>query len=103
MSSVCVSSHSKRSHIEELEAEGANRKATDIMRLWALTGCRRDEIAALRWTEIDVERGSLRLEESKTGASVRPLAAAAVALLATIDRDPEKRTGRESIVLAFAA
>lgn len=32
----------------DLEAEGANAKALNMMRLWALTGCRRDEIASLK-------------------------------------------------------
>jgi integrase len=40
-----------------LEKDGANIKAIRIARLWALTGCRRDEIAGLRWPEIDFERG----------------------------------------------
>lgn len=64
-----------------LESEGANPKAVAIMRLWALTGCRRDEIAGLKWSEIDFERACLILEDSKTGRSVRPLASAAVAIL----------------------
>ena len=51
------------------------------MRLWALTGCRRDEIAGLSWTEVDFEHSCLRLADTKTGRSVRPLAGAALALL----------------------
>lgn len=64
-----------------LEADGANAKAIAIMRLWALTGCRRDEIAALKWQEIDFDQSCLILEDSKTGRSVRPLAHAAMAIL----------------------
>lgn len=64
-----------------LEAEGVNAKAIAIMRLWALTGCRRDEIAALKWQEINSDKACLVLEESKTGRSVRPLAQAALAIL----------------------
>ena len=41
-----------------LELEGINPKALDICRLWALTGCRRDEIAGLKWAEVDFERHS---------------------------------------------
>jgi integrase len=74
---------------DTLEAEGANPKAIAIARLWALTGCRRDEIAGLRWTEVDFERGLLILANSKTGKSIRPLGAAAIALLQTVDRDAE--------------
>lgn len=64
-----------------LEAEGMNVKAANIVRLWALTGARRDEIAGLRWTEVDLLTGMLRLADSKTGRSARPLGAAALALL----------------------
>lgn len=80
--------------LDDLGAEGArgldkrgnplpplNRKALNITRLWALTGCRRDEVAGLRWSEVDLERGLLIFEDTKTGRSVRPLAAAASALL----------------------
>lgn len=70
-----------------LEAEGVNRKALDITRLWALTGCRRDEIAGLRWSEVDLENGLLILADTKTGKSIRPLGAAARAVLVLIERE----------------
>jgi integrase len=70
-----------------LQAEGINPKAISIMRLWVLTGCRRDEIAGLKWSEIDFEHACLRLESTKTGRSVRPLASAAIALLQALPRD----------------
>ncbi|MDB5583973.1 MAG: putative integrase [Bradyrhizobium sp.] len=66
---------------DALETEGVNAKALAIARLWALTGCRRQEIAELKWTEIDFERGLLILDDTKTGKSMRPLAAAALSLL----------------------
>ena len=74
--------------LEAIETEEANPKAVAIMRLWALTGCRRDEIAGLRWTEIDFEHFCLRLAATKTGRSVRPLAGAALALLQAQPREP---------------
>jgi integrase len=74
---------------DALEAEGANPKAIAIARLWALTGCRRDEITGLRWSEVDFERGLLILADSKTGKSIRPLGAAAIAVLQAVDHDPE--------------
>jgi integrase len=74
---------------DELEAGGANSKAVAIARLWALTGCRRDEIAGLRWSEVDAERGLLVLDGTKTGKSIRPLGGAAVALLQSLTRDPD--------------
>lgn len=72
--------------IDELAEEGANAKALAIMRLWTLTGCRRDEIAALKWDEVDFEHGCLRLAESKTGKSLRPIGAAAIAVLKGIEQ-----------------
>ena len=79
--------------LDALEADGANARAIAIMRLWALTGCRRDEIAGLKWTEVDFEKGCLRLEDSKTGKSVRPLASAALAILKL-----QKREGKSVFV-----
>ncbi|MBY5512865.1 DUF4102 domain-containing protein [Rhizobium leguminosarum bv. viciae] len=73
--------------LDELEAEGIiNRKAIDITRLWAMTGCRRDEIAALKWCEVDFEQCCLVLEKTKTGRSIRPLAAPALMLLSSLPR-----------------
>jgi len=67
--------------LDAVEAEGANPMAVNQARLWALTGCRRNEIAGLQWSEVDFERGLLILGDTKTGRSVRPLGAAAQALL----------------------
>ena len=72
--------------LDELEREGVNRKATNIARLWVLTGCRRDEIAGLKWSEVDAENGLLELADGKTGRSIRPLGAAALALLKSIHK-----------------
>lgn len=75
------------SALDELEAEGVNSKAVNIARLWALTGCRREEIASLKWTEVNLGNGLLELDDSKTGKSIRPLGAAAVALLESLPRE----------------
>lgn len=72
--------------LEELEQNGANPKAINITRLWALSGCRRNEIAGLRWSEVDFERGLRILDDSKTGKSIRPLGAPALALLSALDQ-----------------
>ena len=72
--------------LDDLEADGSNPKALDIVRLWALTGCRRDEIAALKWSEVRFDLGCLVLDDTKTGKSVRPLAASAAALLTSLPR-----------------
>jgi len=58
--------------------------ACDAVRLIALTGLRREEACGLRWGEIDAKGSYLRLSESKTGRSARPLGKAALQLLATL-------------------
>jgi integrase len=63
------------------ERAGVRWQATDAIRLIALTGCRRGEIQRLRRCEIDLAGRALRLGDSKTGASVRPLGRAATVLL----------------------
>jgi integrase len=79
--------------LDELEQEGANPKALNIARLWALTGCRRNEIAGLKWPEVNLADGLLMLDDTKTGKSIRPLGAAAITLLQAI----EKQAGTEFV------
>jgi integrase len=76
--------------LEALEAEGVNPKAINIARLWALTGFRRDEAAGLKRAEINLDLGMVVFDQSKTGKSIRPLGAAAVALLESLlaESDP---------------
>lgn len=56
------------------------------IRLLAFTACRLGEIAGLRWSEVDLEGRALRLGDSKTGASVRPLPDVAAQLLEDLPR-----------------
>jgi integrase len=84
--------------LSEVEAEGVNKKAVDIARLWILTGSRRNEIAALQWHEVDLERGLLIFEDTKTGRSIRPLGGAAVALLELL-----KKSAAEGEAYVFPA
>lgn len=59
------------------ERAGANPAAIAIIRLLAFTGARKSEIVGLKWTEVDIEHGYLRLGDSKTGAKVIPIGAPA--------------------------
>ena len=56
------------------------RQQADIIRLLLLTGCRRNEILALRWSEVHPD--ALALADSKTGPRKVPLNSEAKALLA---------------------
>ncbi|CAM5774419.1 integrase [Labrys miyagiensis] len=67
--------------IAKSEAAKEPWQITAAMRLLALTGCRRGEIEGLRWQDVDLLGHCLRLSDSKTGASVRPLGSAAVTVL----------------------
>ena len=81
--------------LDEVEAqtgEGRGRRlggsVAAALRLLMLTGCRRNEILTLRWEEVDLAAGELRLRDSKTGPRVVPLPAAAVSVLAAVPRVP---------------
>jgi len=64
----------------------ANPFSIAAIRLLILTGCREGEILSLQWDAVDFERGYLRLADTKTGKSVRPLSQSAAALLSTLTR-----------------
>ncbi len=71
----------------QVEAGGANPKAVAIVRLWALTGCRRNEIAELQVHEVKLDESLFEFDDTKTGKSVRPFGPAAAALLAELLKD----------------
>jgi integrase len=52
----------------------------------AVTGWRRGEMLALRWTEVDLATRTARLGDTKTGASMRPLSHAACDVLRSLPR-----------------
>ncbi|WP_457107143.1 tyrosine-type recombinase/integrase [Methylobacterium sp. P5_C11] len=75
--------------LAEVEEGGLERwQAVAGVRLLALTGCRLGEIMKLRWSEIDRAEPCLRLENSKEGASVRPISKAVLLILDGIERAP---------------
>lgn len=63
------------------ERAGHNKTALVIIRMLALTGCRRGEIEKLRWEEVDRDRSCFRFTDTKEGASTRPVGSAALRLL----------------------
>jgi integrase len=67
--------------LEAVERQGEHWQALSAIRLIALTGCRRSEILNLKWSEVDFKSSCLRLGDSKTGASLRPLPELAHAIL----------------------
>ena len=77
--------------IKVVEEEGANPKALNIIRLLILTGCRRNEIAGLKWNEVNLNSAGLNLDETKTGKSKRPLSEPATHLLQKLyeNRQPD--------------
>lgn len=89
----------RRLTADEFNALGATLRAADYLpwqavtgiKLLLLTGCRLSEIGKLKWSEVDLDSKSLRLGDTKTGASMRPLGQPAVDLLAAIR--PEQPNG----------
>ncbi|MDX2101595.1 MAG: site-specific integrase [Alphaproteobacteria bacterium] len=63
--------------------------AACVTRLIALTGLRLSEAAGLRWSEIDAPSNCLRLEETKTGRSIRPVGPTVLAFLQSLPRRHE--------------
>jgi integrase len=63
------------------ERRGEPWQAIDAMRLLALTGARAGEIANLKRSECDLRNSALRLSDSKTGESLRPLGKPALDVL----------------------
>ena len=73
--------------LDEVEAKGrVSANAVAAIRLLMLTGCRRGEIVTLRWEDVDLEAGELRLRDAKTGPRLVALSPAAVRVLSAIPR-----------------
>lgn len=68
------------------EKDGSDPRHVAIIRLLLLTGARKNEIARLRWCEVDLDKGLLRLKDSKTGPKIIRLGAAATSLLAKLPK-----------------
>jgi integrase len=75
----------------EGEVNGIWPPAIAVARFLALTGWRSGEALGLRWSEIDVNRRTATLVDTKTGRSIRPLAHAACDVLKTLSRGADDR------------
>jgi len=72
--------------LAEADSPAGNPTMIAAIRLLLLTGCRKNEILGLRWEWVDLERGALRLPDSKTGAKLVPLGAPALEILGSLPR-----------------
>ena len=73
--------------LDEAETcKGVSVHAVAAMRLLLLTGCRKGEILNLRWDQVDMAAGELRLPDTKTGPRTISMAPEAVAVLSRIPR-----------------
>jgi integrase len=89
-----VGKRTRRLDAKEYRALGKALEAADGeawqgligMKLFLLTGFRLSEIAGLRWSEVDEAGSCFRLDDSKTGATVRPVGKPVFEVLATVSR-----------------
>jgi integrase len=65
------------------EANGEHWQRVLASKTSAMTGCRLDEVEGLLKTEVDTVGMALRLGDSKTGKSIRPVGSAVIAVLKT--------------------
>jgi len=72
--------------IRQAEARSMWPPALAALRFLCLTGWRRGEVLGLKWSEVDLVTRTARLPDTKTGASMRPLAHAACAVLGNLPR-----------------
>ena len=77
----------KTKHVpKEKQATVIGEHAAAALRLLILTGARVGEILNLKWDHVDLERGLLRLPDSKTGQKTIILNAPAMEVLANLSR-----------------
>lgn len=69
-------------------SQGEPWQAVAGIKLFLLTGFRLQEIAALKWSEVDEAGSCFRLGDSKTGESVRPVGRPVFDVLKSLERIP---------------
>lgn len=75
--------------LSKAQQSNVPHSAIAVARFLAATGWRTGEALGLRWSEIDLGRRTARLQDTKTGYSVRPLSRASCELLNTLPRSNE--------------
>jgi integrase len=75
--------------LQAAERKGEHWQALAAIQLLAVTGCRRAEIVNLKWSEVEFENSCLRLGDTKTGLSIRPLPEPAQAILVGLECEGE--------------
>jgi integrase len=91
--------------LDELDRQQIMSEAVLAIRLLFLTGRRKSEILTLRWTDLDLERGTMRLPDSKVGAVTFRLTETVVALLQRVKQErqdgatDEKRVSQSPYVI----
>ena len=80
--------------LEAAEARAEPWQAVGAIRLLALSGCRKGEIRKLQLTEVDLQGRCLRLGDTKTGQSIRPLGEPALRVLRSILNRPNRPTSK---------
>lgn len=77
----------KFGHILKIAEENLkNDKALNIIKLLLLTGCRKNEIASLKWSYIDVQNQCFRFPDTKTGQQNRIFGKSVLDILSKIDK-----------------
>lgn len=67
--------------LSTMEKETKYEKGCAMIRLLMHTGCRKNEVESLKWSDVDFERSFVRFGKSKTGAKVIPFSRAALDII----------------------
>jgi integrase len=71
---------------ENAVVEDMRKEVIAATKFMILTGWRRGEVLGLRWSDIDLDRRTARLTDTKTGFSMRALPTVACTVLRTLDQ-----------------
>ena len=77
--------------VNEMEVRGSvTVYEAAAIRLLMLTGCRKNEIVKLKWKDVDIDAGEIRIPDGKTGARLVPLSPAAAEVLSGLPRKAKR-------------